>query len=107
MYRSVSCLFEEGENFAEGFAAWEAGRTYCDKVAPRNLSCINWPRASFNILSFVLGEVDFFLKAGQIEQAKALLALRFVPIDIFAESFAVWDLGETRGNTERPISTRL
>lgn len=86
-------LFEEQQNFAEGFAAWEAGRTYCDQVDPRDLSCINWPRASFNILSFVLGEVDFFLKAGLLEQARALLSLRFLPLDIFADSFANWDLG--------------
>lgn len=85
-------LFDEKENFAEAFAAWEAGRRHCEE-APLNLSCINWPRASFNILSFVLGEVDFFLKAGQLEQAKTLLSWRFIPIDIFADSFAVWDLG--------------
>jgi len=86
-------LFEEKENFAEGFAAWEAGRAYCASVAPMNLSCMNWPRASFNGLGFVLGTVDFFLKAGQLEQAKSLLSLRFIPIDGFADSFAVWDLG--------------
>jgi hypothetical protein len=85
-------LFDEKENFDEGFAAWEAGRRHCEE-APPNLSCINWPRSSFNILSFVLGEVDFFLKAGQLEQAKTLLSWRFIPIDIFADSFAVWDLG--------------
>lgn len=85
-------LFEEKENFVEAFAAWEAGRTHCEE-APLNLSCINWPRSSFNILSFVLGEVDFFLKAGQLEQARTLLSWRFIPIDIFAESFALWDLG--------------
>ncbi|GGO83300.1 hypothetical protein GCM10011348_26740 [Marinobacterium nitratireducens] len=86
-------LFEENDKFAEGFAAWEAGRDYCDKVSPTDLSCIDWPRASFNILSFVLGEVDFYLKSGQLAVAESLLSLRHIPNEYFAESFAVWDIG--------------
>jgi len=86
-------LFPENDRFDEGFAGWEAGRNYCDKVSPTDLSCINWPRASFNILSFILSEADFFLKKGDVATARTLLSLRNLPIPIFAESFAVWDLG--------------
>lgn len=86
-------LFPEKEGFAEGFAAWQLGRDYCLQIAPRNLSCINWPRVSFNVLSFFLGEVDFNLKAGRLDQARELLAFRHLPAPPFADSYAHWDLG--------------
>ncbi|QSA96531.1 hypothetical protein [Methylococcus sp. EFPC2] len=86
-------MFEEKENFAEGFAAYELGRKYCFDIVSNNLTCTNWPYASHNILAFILGEVDFYLKAGLVDEARNILTVRHIPIDILGGDFQYWDLG--------------
>ena len=85
-------LFEE-PNWLEGLGAWQRGADACN-AAPTNLVCLTWPYVSFNQMPFLLGQVDFLLKAGAVDAARGILALRNIPIDIFAGSFPLWDFGQ-------------
>ena len=86
-------FFEEKENFAEGFQAWQDALPHCAEVPVR--TCSNQPRFSHNGLGFFLGYVDFLLKDGDINAAKQVLSLRFAPPNVFppAKAYTEWDLG--------------
>jgi hypothetical protein len=81
-------LFEEDDKFAEGLAAWFAGFDHCGEV-PSHTSCLDRPRFTFNNLSFLLGAIDYFLKAGQLDLANIFITLRGIP----EFSYVDWDLG--------------
>jgi hypothetical protein len=83
-------MFGEPQNFWEGFAAWSAGYDHCAEF-PTMRSCIDRPKMSFNRLSFVLGGVDYLLKAGQVEAARQTLQVRMDPSYDFG--YEDWDLG--------------
>ena len=93
-------FFEEQANFAEGLAAWQDSFVHCAEVPVR--TCSNLPRFSHNFASFVLGYVDFLLKAGQTDAARQFLSIRNLP-DQFPPmaAYKTWDLGraswESRG----------
>jgi hypothetical protein len=74
-------FFDESENFAEGMAAYADGFTHC-KEMPTARPCGIAPRYSHNSMAFVLGYVDFLLKAGQVSQARGMLSLRTSPAPV-------------------------
>jgi hypothetical protein len=82
-------FFDEPENFAEGFAAYAAGLPFCESVPVR--TCSNPPRFSFNVLGFILGFVDFALKAGDADAATNLLMFRHQESEL--ENYSHWSLG--------------
>ena len=85
-------FFEEQEHFAEGIAAWQDSFTHCAEVPVR--TCSNVPRFSHNFASFVLGYVDFLLKAGQADAARQYLSIRHVPEQFPPmAAYQTWDLG--------------
>jgi hypothetical protein len=71
-------LFDEPANFWEGFGAWNAGAEHCEEL-PAIRTCIDSPRISYNLLSFTLGLVDYFIKAGMLDTAQMVLFFRFFP----------------------------
>ncbi|WP_295953439.1 hypothetical protein [Rhodoferax sp.] len=86
-------FFEEKNHFAEGLAAWQDSFTHCAEVPVR--TCSNLPRFSHNFEGFVLGYVDFLLKAGDVESAYKYLSIRHVP-DQFPPmaAYPQWTLGQ-------------
>jgi hypothetical protein len=82
-------FFDEADNFDEGLDVYYSAYPYCEMVPVR--TCSNLPRFPFNLLSFVLGLVDFQLKDGNLDAAKELLNFRFAPTE--AENWAQWNLG--------------
>jgi hypothetical protein len=82
-------FFDEPERFADGLAAYAAGLPFCQQVPVR--TCSDLPRFAFNVAGYLLGYVDFLLKAGERDAALQLLAYRQQPG--VAEAFAQWDLG--------------
>ncbi len=85
-------FFPEQENFGEGMAAWADSFTHCAQEPVR--TCSNLPRFSHNFQSFVLGYVDFLLKAGQGDAARQFLSIRFVPEQFPPmAAYKDWDLG--------------
>jgi hypothetical protein len=85
-------FFEEQEHFAEGIAAWQDSFTHCAEVPVR--TCSNLPRFSHNFASFVLGYVDFLMKAGQADAARQYLSIRHVPEQFPPmAAYQTWDLG--------------
>lgn len=80
------------EKVAEGFGAWNLANTTCQQF-PLNISCIHWARATYNYLPYFLGEVDYLLRLGQVDQARTLLSYRNIPVDEFSGFFSMWDLG--------------
>lgn len=86
-------LFEEPQNFAEGLFAWGDALAHCNEEPVR--TCSNLPRLSHNFEGFLIGYVDFLLKAGQVEPARQLLLARHVP-EQFPPivAWADWDLGK-------------
>ncbi len=82
-------FFDEPEHFAEGLDVYYSAYPYCAAVPVR--TCSNLPRFPFNLLSFVLGLVDFRLKAGDMDTARYLLGYRFDPVE--AENWTQWTLG--------------
>lgn len=82
-------FFDEEENFLEGLMAWNAGNEHCREVADLR-SCPDRPRFSFNILSFLLGQVDYLLKLGDKGTASFMLSFRYAPF----LQFDNWTLGQ-------------
>ena len=74
-------FYDETDNFAEGMAAYADGFTHC-KEMPTARPCSIAPRYSHNSMAFVLGYVDFLLKAGQVNQAKGMLSIRTSPAPV-------------------------
>ncbi|AUX44221.1 hypothetical protein SOCE26_056850 [Sorangium cellulosum] len=85
-------MFDEPENLMEGFGAWMAGFEHCQEV-PGVRSCIDRPKMTFNRLSFTLGGVDYFLKAGQLDLAQYFLSVRRDPALALDFGYEDWDLG--------------
>jgi hypothetical protein len=82
-------FFDEPRHFAEGYRAYAGGIGFCKAVPVR--TCSDLPRFSFNLLSYVLGFVDFALKAGDRSTAYQLLRFRFSPEG--AKNYPYWTLG--------------
>ncbi len=81
-------LYEEEENFEESHAAFLRAFSGCDE-RPDIRTCPDSPRFSFNIVSILLGWVDYFLKTGDYGSAQFFLSLKNIPPFHFSE----WDLG--------------
>lgn len=82
-------FFDEPEHFQEGFDVYFSAYAFCAAVPVR--TCSNLPRFPFNLLSFLLGLVDFKLKAGDLEGARQLLNYRFDPSE--AVNWSQWSVG--------------
>jgi hypothetical protein len=88
--------FEEPANFQEGLAAWVDGFNHCTELNFTLRTCIDAPRFSFNFEAFVLGYVDYLLKANQVVAAKQLLSIRHVPEQFpLMANYGDWDFGRT------------
>jgi hypothetical protein len=74
-------FYDESENFAEGLAVYADGITHCREL-PTARPCGIAPRFSHNGLAYLLGYVDFLLKAGQVDQAKGILNIRLSPAPV-------------------------
>jgi hypothetical protein len=82
-------LFNEPQLFDEALAAWESGIWSCADVSA-NRACGDSPYFSFNMVSYWLSGVDFYLKAGQTERARGMLQARYAPFFQFDR----WTLGQ-------------
>lgn len=82
-------FFDEPENFEEGYAVYLSGIPACSVIPVR--TCSDLPRFRFNLLGFVLGIVDYSLKAGDLETARQYLNFRFDPSQ--AEAWSAWSIG--------------
>ena len=85
-------FYDETNNFAEGMAAYADGFTHC-KEMPMARPCSIAPRYSHNSMAFVLGYVDFLLKAGQVNQAKGMLSIRTSPAPV-AKDWPLFSYGQ-------------
>ena len=83
-------LIDEPANFAEGYAVYSSGIPSCSEI-PGLRTCSNLPRFQFNLLGFVLGIVDYAMKAGDLDTARSLLSFRSDPSE--AEEWASWTIG--------------
>ncbi len=82
-------LFNEPALYGEALAAWESGIWSCADVSA-NRACGDSPYFSFNMVSYWLSGVDFYLKAGQTERARGMLQARYAPFFQFEH----WTLGQ-------------
>jgi hypothetical protein len=82
-------FFDEPERFAEGLEVYYSAYPYCEAVPVR--TCSNLARFPFNLLSFALGLVDFSLRAGDLERARAILGYRLDPGE--AANWSEWNVG--------------
>jgi hypothetical protein len=82
-------FFDEPENFDEGYAVYVSGIPSCSVIPVR--TCSDLPRFRFNLLGFVLGIVDYSLKAGDLETARSYLNFRFDPAQ--AQAWNSWSIG--------------
>lgn len=71
-------FFDEKDHVDEGFAAYDDGFVSCFEI-PEQRTCGDAPRFSFNILGFLLGQVDFYAKRGELDAARQLLSYRYNP----------------------------
>lgn len=86
-------FFEEKNHFAEALAAWQDSFTHCAEIPVR--TCSNLPRFSHNFEGFVLGYVDFLLKAGDVESAYKYLSIRHIPEQFPPmAAYPQWTLGQ-------------
>jgi hypothetical protein len=86
-------FFEESENFLEGMFAYGDAVAHCQEVPVR--TCSNLPRFSHNFTGFMLGYVDFLLKAGDTQTAGFLLSWRHNP-QLPVNQYPFWDLGKVQ-----------
>lgn len=82
-------FFDEPENFGEGYAVYLSGIPSCSAIPVR--TCSDLPRFRFNLLGFVLGIVDYALKAGELDTAQQFLQFRHDPSQ--ADAWAAWSIG--------------
>ncbi|MFM9900042.1 MAG: hypothetical protein ACKVOT_03445 [Polaromonas sp.] len=102
-------FFEEKNHFLEALSAWQDSFTHCAQEPVR--TCSNLPRFSHNFEGFVLGYVDFLLKAGDVESAYRYLSIRHVPEQFPPmAAYPQWDLGraawEYRENNAPALAAR-
>lgn len=82
-------FFDEPENFAEGYEIYASGVPACSQIPVR--TCSDLPRFRFNMLGFVLGQVDYALKAGDLDVARGMLKFRLDPSQ--QEAWNSWTIG--------------
>jgi hypothetical protein len=82
-------FFDEPANFQEGYAVYASGIPSCSVIPVR--TCSDLPRFRFNLMGFVLGLVDYSLKAGDIDTARNYLQFRLDPTQ--TEAWSYWSIG--------------
>lgn len=82
-------LINEPENIEEGFAALWSATTHCGEINTMR-TCADAPRLPFNFIGFAINMVDYALRVGNKEIARAFLNLKYVPVFNYKD----WDIGQ-------------
>lgn len=94
-------FFDEPENLLEGFQT-----TFSVFGCTENRACMDRPRFSFNLASYTLFVIDYFLKVGDTDTASMFLTFKFNPFFNYDSWLLGQDAWEHRENNMMEIVAR-